>query len=445
MRLTQTLSNFINSGSFGGILLAISTLLALGIANSPLQSYYSSVFHLPIGLSFDKYSFSLSLHDFINDVLMSFFFLLVGLEIKREMLFGELNSFSKAAFPAIAAIGGMIVPGLIYYYLNVNTPSYHGFGIPMATDIAFALGVMLMLGAKIPIALKIFLVTLAVVDDLGAIVVIALFYAGHLEIMWIFASLAVIVVLTFCNAMGIKSLKVYLALGVLLWAFVHASGVHATIAAVILAFCIPVRARQDFQDFENQIKKQLEELESIRKSEPVRPQDSKASAILLDTYRVEFIDKIQKRAQKTQNPLLALEHFLQPWSAYFIMPLFAFANAGVTIQSNFNFNIDNIFLGIFLGLVLGKPLGIFVTTFVCEKIGIASRPSGVGWLHILGAGMLAGIGFTMSLFVSSLAFSNLEAAKELSKVSILIASLTSCVLGVIFLLIVGKINERKKS
>ncbi|MWV61051.1 Na+/H+ antiporter NhaA [Helicobacter saguini] len=441
MRLTQALSDFIKSESFGGIFLAISTLLALIIANSPLQNLYHEFFHLRFSFSLDlspfhlnDLKFSMSMHDFINDILMSFFFLLVGLEIKREMLFGELNSVSKAAFPAIAALGGMIVPGAIYYALNFNTPSYHGFGIPMATDIAFALGVMLMLGKRVPLALKIFLVTLAVVDDLGAIVVIALFYGGEIHFAWLFASALVVIILSLCNYFGVKMLRVYILLGILLWIFVHLSGIHATIAAVVLAFCIPVRATQDFKALKGQIKTQLAELDSI--DSKLESKNSKPASILLDAYRVEFIDKIQRNTQNTQNPLLRLEHFLQPYSAYFIMPLFAFANAGVSVSGDFDFNIDRIFFGIFLGLLVGKPVGIFLACFLCEKLRIAVRPSGVSWLHILGAGMLAGIGFTMSLFVSALAFDN-ESAKELAKVSILIASLSSCIIGVIFLLLVG--------
>ncbi|RDU67646.1 Na+/H+ antiporter NhaA [Helicobacter didelphidarum] len=427
MRMTQALADFIKSESFGGIFLAISTLMALGIANSPLQHYYREFFHYEFGFTFNKYHIGMSLRDWINDVLMSFFFLLVGLEIKREMLFGELNSFSKAAFPAIAAIGGMIVPGVIYYALNYDTNSSHGFGIPMATDIAFALGVMLMLGKRVPTALKIFLVTLAVVDDLGAIVVIALFYGGNIQVMWLAVAGIIIIVLTLCNSKGIKLLRVYLILGVLLWIFVHMSGIHATIAAVVLAFCIPVRAKQDFSAFQAQ----------LNEWSKIKVYQTQEDSVLLDAHKVEFIHEIRENILHTQNPLLRLEHFLQPWSAYFIMPLFAFANAGVTLQSNFNFHIDHIFLGIFLGLVVGKPVGIFLTTFLCEKFGIAKRPTGISWLHIIGAGMLAGIGFTMSLFVSGLAFDN-EAARELSKVTILIASLSSCIVGVIFLLLIGK-------
>lgn len=431
MRVTQILVDFIRSESFGGIFLAISTVMALIIANSPLQHYYHHFFEISFGFQFDTYFIGMSIHHWVNDVLMSFFFLLVGLEIKREMLFGELNSFSKSAFPAIAALGGMIIPGVIYYALNIGTPSSHGFGIPMATDIAFALGVMLMLGKRIPIALKVFLVTLAVVDDLGAIVVIALFYGGTINTIWLFASAIVLIALILCNSIGIKHLSVYLGLGLLLWLFVHSSGIHATISAVLLAFCIPVRAKQDLQSF----KKKLGGWVLHGK----KNQDQNDS-ILLDTYSLEFIHEIQQNAKDTQNPLLRLEHFLQPWSAYFIMPFFAFANAGVSIASDFNFNIDHIFLGIFLGLVVGKPIGIFVFTFLCEKLGIAKRPDGISWLYIIGAGMLAGIGFTMSLFVSELAFDS-QVAKELAKVTILCASLTSCIIGVIFLLISGKVQK----
>lgn len=427
MRITQILMNFIRSESFGGIFLGISTIMALCVANSPLSHIYHTLFETPFGFKFGEYFVGMELKLWVNDVLMSFFFLLVGLEIKREMLFGELNSFSKAAFPAIAALGGMLVPGAIYYALNVGTASSHGFGIPMATDIAFALGVMLVLGRRVPIALKVFLVTLAVVDDLGAIVVIALFYGESIHFLWLLASIGIVLILVLCNMRGIKHLSVYLALGVLLWFFVHASGIHATISAVILAFCIPVRAKKDFKVFYKQIGVWAKNYK----------QNLKDDSILLDHDKLEFVQEVQEGAIDTQNPLLRLEHFLQPWSAYFIMPCFAFANAGVSIQSNFNFHIDHVFLGVFLGLVVGKPIGVLLASFLCEKLGIAKRPDGISWTYILGAGMLAGIGFTMSLFVSELAF-NMHEARELSKITILIASLTSCMIGVIFLLLCGK-------
>ncbi|RDU61325.1 Na+/H+ antiporter NhaA [Helicobacter sp. MIT 14-3879] len=427
--ITQILTDFITSESFGGIFLAISTILALIVANSSFKHIYYDFFHTQFGFQFDTYFIGFSIHDWINDVFMAFFFLLVGLEIKREMIFGELNSFSKAAFPAIAAIGGMIVPGLIYYGLNVGTNSAHGFGIPMATDIAFALGVMMVLGKHIPLALKMFLVTLAVVDDLGAIIVIALFYGGDIHGFWLGISAVIIILLLICNNLGVKSLIVYLFFGVLLWFAIHLSGVHATIAAVILAFCIPVKAKHGFSRFQD----------SINHWASNYVKDSKEN-ILLDSGQLEMIHNIQRIATDAQNPLLRLEHFLQPWSAYFIMPLFAFANAGVSVASNFDFNIDHIFWGIFLGLVIGKPVGVFISTFVCEKLGIAKRPDSISWGHILGAGMLAGIGFTMSLFVSALAF-DMEESKELAKISILLASLASCIIGVIFLLLYGKIKK----
>ncbi len=428
MRITQILFDFIKSESFGGIFLGISTIMALCVANSPLFNYYHDFFEMPFGFTFGEYFVGMSIHFWINDVLMSFFFLLVGLEIKREMLFGELNSFSKSAFPAIAAVGGMVVPGLIYYILNIGTESSHGFGIPMATDIAFALGVMLILGKRIPISLKVFLVTLAVVDDLGAIVVIALFYGGDINILWLIASSIVVGILIMCNIRGVKLLSVYLVLGIFLWFFVHLSGIHATISAVVLAFCIPVKAKIGFKKFNKEM-----EVWANKYQHDKLDKDS----ILLDHNKLEFVQEIQNSAKNTQNPLLRLEHFLQPWSAYFIMPCFAFANAGVNIQSNFNFNIDHIFLGVFLGLVIGKPIGIFLSSFLCEKLGIAKRPDGISWAYIIGAGMLAGIGFTMSLFVSGLAFTY-EEAKELSKITILLASLTSCIIGVVFLLLCGK-------
>lgn len=434
-KISEALSNFIRAESFGGIFLFFCAVSAMIVANSPLADLYKSFWEQPFGFSFAGKFYGFSIHDWINDVLMSVFFLMVGLEIKRELLFGDLSGFAKAAFPVIGAIGGMVVPGVIYYVMNVGTPSCHGFGIPMATDIAFALGVILLLGKRVPLALKVFLVTLAVADDLGAIAVIAIFYPSPegLHFAYLFAAFGIVAFLVVLNRFGVRRIDVYLGVGIILWFCVHHGGIHATIAAVALAFCIPVKPKiqsKDFIEVVRQLMQVFVDKEKERKN------------ILLDTEQMSAINELSHDFTKVQNPLLRLEHALQPLCAYIIMPLFAFANAGVNIQAEVNFNIDHIMLGIILGLVVGKPLGILGLSFVCEKLKIASRPEGVTWSHIFGAGMLAGIGFTMSMFVSNLAFDDSSSA-DVAKVAILLASSIAGVIGSLFLLIYHQISKAK--
>ncbi|WP_304410190.1 sodium/proton antiporter NhaA [Helicobacter japonicus] len=434
-KISETLSNFIQAESFSGIFLFFCALSAMVVANSPLSHIYKEFWEQPFGFSFAGGFYGFSIHDWINDVLMSIFFLMVGLEIKRELLFGDLSGFQKAAFPVIGAIGGMIVPGLIYYALNVNTPSYHGFGIPMATDIAFALGVILLLGKRVPLALKVFLVTLAVADDLGAIAVIAIFYPSPegLHLSFLLMAVGIIGILSFLNYIGVRHLGIYIGIGIILWFCVHHGGIHATIAAVALAFCIPVKPKIESKEFIEVVHQMIKIFAN---------KDKERKNILLDTEQMSAIDSVGRDFVKVQNPLLRLEHALQPLCAFIIMPLFAFANAGVDIRGEVNFHIDHIMLGIMLGLVVGKPVGILGLTFLCEKCKIAARPEGVTWSHIFGAGMLAGIGFTMSMFVSNLAFDDIYST-DVSKIAILLASSIAGILGSLFLIINHQIGKAK--
>lgn len=443
-KLKHVFLNFVRSESFGGIFLFISAVLAMIVANSSISEYYFKLWHIDFGFNLGGFFVGFSIHDWINDVLMALFFLMVGLEIKREILLGELAGFKKAAFPAIAALGGMIVPGLIYYILNAGTQSYHGFGIPMATDIAFALGVIMLLGKRVPTALKVFLVTLAVVDDLGAILIIALFYTSGLKLVWLIGAIAIVIVLVIFNRMGIKSLVPYLLLGVLLWFGVYNSGIHATVAAVVLAFTIPITPRKQSKKLLTFINKLTTTFQSKNLLESFEDKSNdKQSSHFFSEEQVNILGSLNHEVKAIQSPLAKLEHALQPWSAYFIIPLFAFANAGVNIGGNIHFDTDQILLGVILGLVVGKPVGVLAITFLCEKFGIASRPIGVSWGHIFGAGMLAGIGFTMSMFVSNLAFSHVEST-EVSKVAILLGSLISGVLGAFYLVLIGKFGSKTK-
>ena len=426
-----TFSKITKSESFAGILLLCCAVLAMIVANSPLSDAYAGLWKTQFGFSVNGTFIGMSLEHWINDVLMAFFFLVVGLEIKREVLFGELAGFKRAALPIIAALGGMVGPGLIYFALNGGTASEHGFGIPMATDIAFALGVLSTLGKRVSVSVKVFLVSLAVADDLGAIIVIALFYSSGIALEWLLVSAGIVAVLIILNKMGVKALTPYMVLGVFLWIAVHNCGVHATIAAVMLAFTIPVAPRIDTLSFMEKLKKIVSHFQEA---------ETKKDGILLQNEQLEALHHLSKDKNAVQNPLLRLEHALAPYSNYLIMPIFAFANAGVTIGSNIDFGVDYVFLGIFLGLVVGKPIGIFTFTFIAEKLGIAARPTGVSWVEIFGAGTLGGIGFTMSMFVTNLAFSGEHAliATDVAKISILIASLSAGILGSIFFLVRNK-------
>ena len=427
-------SKITKSESFAGILLLCCSVLAMIVANSPWGDSYAALWKTKFGFDVNGVFIGMSLEHWINDVLMAFFFLVVGLEIKREVLFGELAGFKRAALPIIAALGGMIGPGIIYFTLNAGTPSEHGFGIPMATDIAFALGVLSALGKRVSISVKVFLVSLAVADDLGAIIVIALFYSSGISFEWLAVAVGIVAVLVVLNKAGIKALTPYMILGVLLWIAVHNCGVHATIAAVVLAFTIPVAPKIDTLTFMEKIKTMIKDFQESEKQK---------DGILLQSEQVEALYHIAKHKNAVQNPLLRLEHALAPYSNYLIMPIFAFANAGVSIGSNIDFGIDHVFLGIFFGLVVGKPLGIFTFTFLAEKLGIAARPKGATWVEIFGAGALGGIGFTMSMFVTNLAFSGEHAlvATDVAKISILIASLSAGILGSIFFFVRDKVTH----
>lgn len=425
---------FFNNEAAGGILLFVCALLAMIVANSPLAKYYFAFWEIPLGIKVGETFIGMSLHYWLNDVFMSFFFLMVGLEIKKEFLFGELVGFKKAAFPVLAALGGMIAPGIIYFSLNVGTPSQSGFGIPMATDIAFALGVMMLLGKRVPVALKVFLVTLAVADDLGAIIVIAVFYTSNFSFMWFGLSISLLVVLILFNKLDIRSLFPYIAVGVLLWLSVHNTGIHATIAAVALAFCIPIKPKIEAGHFADNINAAMKSFLN---------KDIERTNILLHNEQMHSLGGIISHAKNVQNPFLRLEHTISPWSNFLIMPLFGFANAGVMISSDINFHIDHIMLGIILGLVIGKPIGITTFTFLCDKLKLAKKPESVSWINIFGAGMLGGIGFTMSIFVSNLSFSD-AASTDLAKLSIIIGSSLAGILGSAFLIIEHAVESRRR-
>jgi NhaA family Na+:H+ antiporter len=362
-----------------GLLLIAAAVLALVINNSPLSWLYNGLLDTPVVAQVGALKIAKPLLLWINDGLMALFFLLIGLEVKREVLDGQLSKPSQIVLPGAAAIGGMVVPALIYWFLNRdNPPALSGWAIPTATDIAFALGVLALLGKRVPVSLKLFLMTLAIIDDLGAIIIIAIFYSGALSTVSLALAAACIAALIGMNRLGVVKLGPYMIIGLILWVCVLKSGVHATLAGVTLAFCIPLRTRN---------------------AEP--------------------------------SPLLALEHALHPWVAYGILPLFAFANAGLSLSGvtvdSFTHDVP---MGIAVGLLLGKTLGVFGLTWLAVKIGIAALPQGANWGQVLGVAILCGIGFTMSLFVGSLAFEpGVSDYAGMDRMGILTGSILAALIG----------------
>ena len=353
MPLRSTFTRFFQLEAASGLLLIAAAVLALIVNNSPLSWLYNGLLEVPVAVQIGALSIAKPLLLWINDGLMALFFLLIGLEVKRELVEGHLSKPSQVVLPGAAAIGGMLVPALIYWFLNRDNPAaIAGWAIPTATDIAFALGVLALLGKRVPVSLKLFLMTLAIIDDLGAIIIIALFYSGALSTLSLMLAAACLAALVAMNRMGVVKLGPYLVIGLILWVCVLKSGVHATLAGVTLALCIPLRTRN-----------------------------------------------------AETSPLLSLEHALHPWVAYGILPLFAFANAGVSLAGvtleSFTHTVP---MGIAVGLLAGKTLGVFGLTWLAIKLGLAALPAGANWGQILGVAILCGIGFTMSLFVGSLAF-----------------------------------------
>lgn len=404
----------------GGILLAIATIIALILANTPAAHDYFELWETSLALTFGNLSLSEDLLHWINDGLMVIFFFVVGLEIKREVTVGELGTLKKAALPIFAAVGGILLPAGIYIFFNAGTEAQSGWAIPMATDIAFTLGILVLLGRRVPLALKIFFTALAIADDLGAVLIIAIFYSEG--IVWF--SLAVAAIILFAlltlNGLGIRRPLPYGILGVALWLAFLQSGVHPTIAGVLLAFTIPARAVASKEAFLAQCISTLGGFE---------PADTDQDERALSNRQQAAAHTLEAIAERIQTPLQRLEHSITPWATYLVLPIFALANAGVALVGNITDALTSpLALGIMLGLVLGKPVGISLFTWLAVKIGIAEMPSRVTWPQLLSATFLAGIGFTMSLFITSSAFEAQELIST-TKISILVASVVAGVLG----------------
>ncbi|UCF48365.1 MAG: Na+/H+ antiporter NhaA [Myxococcales bacterium] len=414
---------FLHSQVFSSLLLIVATVTALIWANSEWGQTYYDISHTYVGVRFGDAEFELSLSHWIKDGLMAIFFFVVGLEIKREIVVGELSTLDKAMLPVCAAVGGAVVPAAIYAFINAGGEGAAGWGIPMATDIAFALGVLSLFGSRVPIGLKVFLTALAIADDLLAVVVIAVFYTPNLDtIMLLFAGVCLVLIMVASNR-GVRAVWVYVVLAVLVWAFVLASGVHATIAGVLVAMAIPVRPLIDPDEL-------------IRVSsdliEKMRSDDNSLDALIHDPERRQVLNKLYLTMEDATPPGIALEQALHPVQSFIILPLFALFSAGVVFgpQTLTGFPTA-ISLGVIIGLVLGKPVGVLLSSWLIMKLAKVEL-QGVTLAQLVGAGCLAGIGFTMSIFISELAFTNAVLIDQ-AKVGILLASLAAGILGAVVL------------
>jgi len=422
--LLKPLSSFIKSETTAGIVLFVSAIVALVTANSPLSSEYQHFWHEEFSISIAGYTISNTLHHWINDGLMSMFFFVVGLELKREVMGGDLSTPKKALLPLVAAIGGMVVPATLFFVFNQDAPERNGWGIPMATDIAFALGILAVLSKRVPTALKIFLTALAIADDLGAVLVIAFFYTSDISVMSLISGGVFIAILIAGNLLGIRNVLFYGIIGIGgLWLAFLLSGVHATIAGVLAALTIPARAKIDEVKFTQDLKDRVEEFSAVP------PND----VSLLEPEQLNVIEKIKTLTRAAETPLQRLEHSMHPIVAFIILPLFALANAGIEFSSDFIGSLVHpVSIGVITGLFLGKSIGIIGACWFAIKMKWAELPESLNWRHIIGVGFLGGIGFTMSLFITNLAFQD-DTLNLYSKTGILIGSLVAGVVGFLVL------------
>jgi NhaA family Na+:H+ antiporter len=425
VRALRPFQQFARSESASAVLLLVAAAAALAWANSPWRAAYFALWETPIGVGPVSHLYTLTLHHWINDGLMALFFLVVGLELKREFLVGELATPRQALLPIAAAVGGMLVPAVLYMAFNLGgaPPARAGWGIPMATDIAFALGILRLLGPRIPTGLTVFLAALAIVDDLGAVLVIAIFYTAYVSLPYLGWSLVAVAALIVLNRLGVRALVPYLAVGIALWHFLHHSGIHATIAGVLLALFVPVRTRLDAAEYSGRMRALLQEFDQAETGD---------RRVLTSKGQQEAIHAIEGASEAVQAPLLRLEHGLHPVVALGIMPLFAFANSGVELSGGGLEGGAGVVAGVAAGLLLGKPIGITFAAWIAVRFGWAALPANVSWPMIHGAAWLGGIGFTMALFISGLAFGD-SPLQDAAKVGILSASTTAGVVGALVL------------
>jgi Na+:H+ antiporter, NhaA family len=436
-QILKPTQQFFRKEAASSILLIAATIIALMWVNSSIGETYHSFWHTKISFTVGDFRISKTLLHWVNEGLMALFFFTVGLEIKREILVGELASPKKALLPVIAALGGMIVPGLIYAAINVGLPTIHGWGIPVATDIAFALGAVAVFGRRVPVGLRIFLAAFAIADDLGAVVIIAIFYTK--QIVWsnLIVSLFLIFGLAIANFFWIRQTLIYAILGLTLWFFILGSGVHATIAGVIVSLFVPARGRYDTDNFLQNVKNITEKFEC--------EEQSCGYSILLNQEHLYAVQALELACHDVETPLQRLMHALHPWVAFLILPIFAMGNTGLLFKGIvFSEAISNpVIIGIIVGLVFGKPIGIMLFSYISVKSGMASLPKEVRWSHILGGAMLGGIGFTMSLFLSELSFSDPHII-EYGRIAILTGSILSAIIGMSYLGFISISAQNKK-
>jgi Na+:H+ antiporter, NhaA family len=429
-RLVAPLQHVMGKQSASGLVLIFCALFAFVWANSAWAELYHHMRHLDIGVDFGNFHLHMPLDHFVNDFLMAIFFFVVGLEIKREFLVGELAGVRRAALPIAGALGGMVVPALIYAGINWGEPTIRGWGVPMATDIAFAVGVLALMGDRVPLALKVFLLALAIVDDLGAVIVIAVFYTADLHVDALLWSLVIWVVAMLYGRYGHARGLVFVVLGAICWYFMHESGVHATIAGVLMALAVPIGGRIKAETLEAEVR----------------------SMMLPATGEVDVkVERIGKLVERAQSPLLTFEHALARWVAFLVMPTFAVFNAGVSLDTSTAHAgaaeaslIGLPMIGAFLGLLIGKPIGIVAFALAAVSTGVAAFPRGANWLGMIGIGCLGGIGFTMALFVANLAF-GVSIELDQAKIGVLSASVVSAVIGFALLARAFPVTEKATS
>ena len=427
IKVKRKFNQLIHNQATAGVLLIISTVVALIWANWGDSNSYHDFWHKNL-FRFGEQGqifYNVNIHHFVNDFLMAIFFFMTGLEIKREIKAGELSSFKKAMVPLSAAIGGMIVPALIFVAFNYGNDSVSGWGVPMATDIAFSLGILAILGTRVPLSLKIFLTALAIADDIGAILVIAIFYTEQIVRVELLSAVIGIVVLVIANFAGIRNRNFYYVVGILaVWVSFVYSGVHATIAGILVAFTVPADTIIDTSTYIKKSEKLIDRLKKI---------DTKEIKGIISNEKFEILLEQKKLLLGAYNPLQYKEKFWHPIVSFFIMPAFALANAGVVISGSFgDLIVHPIFLGIFFGLILGKLVGIFLMTKLAQILKLGELPGEITNMHIVGVGLLAGLGFTMSLFISNLAFFS-EEYIDIAKQAILVASFVAGVSGYLVL------------
>ena len=419
------IQRFIHTEEVGAVILLLGAAAALVWANSPWSESYESFWHTAISFDIRLFAVSEDLRHLVNDGLMAVFFFLVGLEIKRELLHGELSTVRKAALPVVAAVGGMAMPALVYLLFNWSGDGAAGWGVPMATDIAFALGVLALLGKRMPAELRVFLLGLAVVDDLGVIAVIATFYTETIHWTELALGAAMFVAIAGLIRLGVRSLGLYLIMSVVMWLFFLESGIHATLAGVLLAAIVPSQPDLHRRDYAAVIEDLLHDFRLAMKNDD----EERAEAV---------VERIENLSRGTEGPMERLEELVHPWVSFAILPIFALANAGIvfTPETLSEALASSVTLGIAAGLLLGKAVGIFGMTWLAVRLGVGQLPSGVAWRHVLGVGFLGGIGFTVAIFVSAIAFSD-HAVVDQAKMGVFGASLLAGATGYLFLRLTG--------